>query len=773
MFLFAFPGELTPFIKLQPDCDQVTFDAAHPPTGMSHSAVFYTLNSASHKLYRNNVLLSDACTSFLLRPDFLLYTTHHHKLISIPIRSGEKNFGSSWDERQVERGSRLVTSVANQTAVVLQLPRGNLEIIHPRALVIAKICDFLRGKNYAAAFDLTRKHRVNMNLLVDVDVAAFLRDIPIFVTQIGNSVDLNIFIAELSDENVTATVYRSHFPPADGAASLTTTAAVGDKKNRVLVELEKKLDELSESKLYLSRIACYIFKRPQELEKALFKVMELMVMHHSIDWLSQSSIDWLFVQLIWLIERISDWLIDRAIDWLINISGFFSRNPLKLLKPRTPWSSSYTLPMSMSSTTWPWAHTISILSWWWPQSHGKTPKSTSHSSMNCACWSRNLIEKRPLINTWSVTTERWLIWLPWGTKNSRNVWNWWWRISYTGQLWPFFKSHRRSGTRSFVFMGIFWVTRRSAMERRRCCMMRAEMWRKQWQTTGKEYTYRVRNVTWCNWLIDWLIDWLIVWAIDWLSDCSSDWLIVWAIDWLFDWLFDWLISSVMYAIEMFLSFRRMFPFLTFVCSPICRKSLDWQLGMACAMKAGWDNQQIVKYCWIDGAFPQECTPSPGRGQSARRLRRKRSRFLFHRSWKAVSGPMHTYCWNAFLALGKNSKRPWRKPPRRFVMKLVTFNRELKNMKRGWKLSVSWSGKRRWMVPEEEEETSLSTICRRRVPCPVGLPCGPANSAVRPVRIDERRRRRSGVCGKADSMRIWLCWTHWRSSIGKRALWLRI
>jgi elongator complex protein 1 len=68
--------------------------------------------------------------------------------VCIPILTGiGEKFGTIADERQLERGSRLVTTVTNQTAVVLQLPRGNLEIIHPRALVIGKICDFLRVSN--------------------------------------------------------------------------------------------------------------------------------------------------------------------------------------------------------------------------------------------------------------------------------------------------------------------------------------------------------------------------------------------------------------------------------------------------------------------------------------------------------------------------------------------------------------------------------------------------------------------------------------------------
>ena len=41
--------------------------------------------------------------------------------------------------RRVERGSRIVCIELCGTKVVLQMPRGNLEVIHPRALVLSSV----------------------------------------------------------------------------------------------------------------------------------------------------------------------------------------------------------------------------------------------------------------------------------------------------------------------------------------------------------------------------------------------------------------------------------------------------------------------------------------------------------------------------------------------------------------------------------------------------------------------------------------------------------
>lgn len=43
---------------------------------------------------------------------------------------------SEWTIRKVERGSRIVVAVPSSMSLVLQMPRGNLETINPRPLVM-------------------------------------------------------------------------------------------------------------------------------------------------------------------------------------------------------------------------------------------------------------------------------------------------------------------------------------------------------------------------------------------------------------------------------------------------------------------------------------------------------------------------------------------------------------------------------------------------------------------------------------------------------------
>ena len=99
--------------------------------------------------------------------------------------------------------------------VVLQMPRGNLETISPRALVLSLIryhldrwvamemsyllhhYDVIFRFEYDRAFLIMRKHRINMNLLCDHNMAAFLSHTQQFVEQLNDVNFINLFLTEL------------------------------------------------------------------------------------------------------------------------------------------------------------------------------------------------------------------------------------------------------------------------------------------------------------------------------------------------------------------------------------------------------------------------------------------------------------------------------------------------------------------------------------------------------------------------------------------------
>lgn len=69
--------------------------------------------------------------------------------------------------RRTERGSRIVTSVPGDVRLILQMPRGNLETICPRALILSVVRKGLDLLEFGTVFKCMRKHRLNLNLIYD------------------------------------------------------------------------------------------------------------------------------------------------------------------------------------------------------------------------------------------------------------------------------------------------------------------------------------------------------------------------------------------------------------------------------------------------------------------------------------------------------------------------------------------------------------------------------------------------------------------------------
>lgn len=99
--------------------------------------------------------------------------------------------------RSVERGAKLVAVMPSTFALVMQMPRGNLETIYPRALVLAGIRQSINERKYDEAFLACRSHRVDMNILHDHDPSRFLADVGSFVDQVAKVEHIDLFLSQL------------------------------------------------------------------------------------------------------------------------------------------------------------------------------------------------------------------------------------------------------------------------------------------------------------------------------------------------------------------------------------------------------------------------------------------------------------------------------------------------------------------------------------------------------------------------------------------------
>lgn len=82
-------------------------------------------------------------------------------------------------------------------SVVLQMPRGNLETIYPRAMVLAGIRRLIEEKDYGKAFMTCRSQRVDMNILYDHRPEQLLSNVKLFLDQLKDVTYVDLFLSSL------------------------------------------------------------------------------------------------------------------------------------------------------------------------------------------------------------------------------------------------------------------------------------------------------------------------------------------------------------------------------------------------------------------------------------------------------------------------------------------------------------------------------------------------------------------------------------------------
>lgn len=178
------------------------------------------------RLYFGERQLCDAVSSFQIAPNhgFLTYVTlgSRSQLRFLPLQAlkeydplmGSEDyvslFNDGYEPRSVERGSTIITILPNLPNIVLQLPRGNLEGICPRALLLPFVMELIYKEKYSDVLNLMRKQKIDMNLIVDLDPYKFLSNggVEKMVEQVKQIDYLNLFIASLQNYDVTEWKYK-------------------------------------------------------------------------------------------------------------------------------------------------------------------------------------------------------------------------------------------------------------------------------------------------------------------------------------------------------------------------------------------------------------------------------------------------------------------------------------------------------------------------------------------------------------------------------------
>lgn len=249
--------------------------------------------SNNGKLYANNVQLISAVTSLEITDNFLLFTTAQHNLQFVHLNSTHFKplpvvEADVEDERvrAIERGSILVSVIPSKACVVLQAPRGNLETIYPRIMVLSEVRKNILASQYKDAFVQCRTHRINLDILYDYAPELFLENLEIFINQIDNVDYLNLFVSCLSENDVTQAKYKETLK-ADISDSFDIPEApltemqkyiknkfFDPSKSKVNKICKAVLDVLLANPIYKKKymqtiITAYATQNPQNLEDAL------------------------------------------------------------------------------------------------------------------------------------------------------------------------------------------------------------------------------------------------------------------------------------------------------------------------------------------------------------------------------------------------------------------------------------------------------------------------------------------------------------------------
>ncbi|OAQ71074.1 IKI3 family protein [Pochonia chlamydosporia 170] len=238
--------------------------------------------SRNGHIYANSRMLAKNCTSFVLTPSHLIFTTSNHFVKYVHLVPNVEELEVPEDDpekdercRSVERGSRLVVAIPTNMSIVLQMPRGNVETIFPRAMVVAGIRNLIDEKNYSRAFAYCRTQRVDMNILYDHQPAQFLANVGLFLDQLNDLTYIDLFLSSLREEDVTEIMYKDTKKLRAQAAEPPTPTKSSSKVNTVCDAILRGLQSRKATNLQ-NIITAHVCKSPPALDDGLTLVSELM-----------------------------------------------------------------------------------------------------------------------------------------------------------------------------------------------------------------------------------------------------------------------------------------------------------------------------------------------------------------------------------------------------------------------------------------------------------------------------------------------------------------
>ena len=232
-------------------------------------------------LYQNGNLLSNNINSFIIFKHFLLFIQNSSSTFSqlhiIDLNDDEiknklnnlyvqnlqyKNFNL----RTLERGSSIVT--CSNIKLILQLPRGNLETINLRLIVLDEVKKLLLNKKYDEAFYICKKNKINLNFIYDLNPNFFMNNLNVFINKI-NIDDINLFINSLINEKCDE--YKILFNENKKNNNINNN----EKINNICINIRKILFDLNNDDYISSILITFTKQNPPLYLNALQLIQKL------------------------------------------------------------------------------------------------------------------------------------------------------------------------------------------------------------------------------------------------------------------------------------------------------------------------------------------------------------------------------------------------------------------------------------------------------------------------------------------------------------------
>lgn len=233
-----------------------------------------TRTRENHLLVNNSLVMND-CISFLIHYEFVCVTNPAGRLCFYPLDKNPEEWGTmsilgEEFSRSSEDGARCVACVPRDASLVLQMPRGNLETVYPRAFVLSQVRRHLNALDYREAFLLCRRQRVDLNILHDNNPELFMSTLTKFVHDVAQVEHLNLFLTSLKSENVRASRYGAFI-----RESTETPLTYPDKVNNVCDRVREILVACDAHKYAESIMTAHVCRQPPNHRAALSAIIDL------------------------------------------------------------------------------------------------------------------------------------------------------------------------------------------------------------------------------------------------------------------------------------------------------------------------------------------------------------------------------------------------------------------------------------------------------------------------------------------------------------------